>query len=349
MKICILGPVISETQIGGVATFTEGLAEGFIKENHEVCVITTTKKVDVNSKNFNAIVVKTRGFLSFIMNRKKISKIVTSQNPDIIITSLEYCMIFKKIKKRNKYTTIHYLHGFKTYNYGIKGLLINHLFKRTRKYCDYYVSNSELTNVINNDLYGIYSDATIHIGYKPIALDNNVTKNEKLIVFAGRLVREKGVDKIIKAFNEIENLNDNIKLYIVGDGPELGMLKELTNNNNIIFLGKKSHVETVEIMQKAHSFISLNSHEPFGIVYLEALSCKCNIICPTTGGQKEFLTDRNSNFVIPNNIENIKNGIIESLAKEFDENSINLEYFSYKRVAQDICKMIKDDNKSTYN
>ncbi|MGG1634058.1 glycosyltransferase family 4 protein [Paenibacillus sp. NRS-1760] len=340
MKICILGPVINQTHFGGVATFNEGLRNGFLENGDEVLIITNIKTTDKTIKYFDKN--------DFFLNRKNILKCLIDFNPDIVISSMWYGILNKTIKKRIPNTkVIHFIHGFPTYRYKIyKKWLLNTAFKQFRKYSDFFVSNSAFTSCINTEIYGIKCDKTIHIGLKEEFVDFEKPKNENLnFLFVGRLVKEKNIDKVCEIFNFISQFNGSTNLTIIGNGPEKEMLEMKYSNEKIRFVGQKSREETLEFLEKTDIFISLNQHEPFGLVFLEALLKKCKIICPNTGGQVEFLNGFNEVLCI--DINNYK-----YLREEF-ENLMGLdayvnsdlksffEYYNYQRVAKEIIKLQK--------
>ncbi|ENJ9652622.1 glycosyltransferase family 4 protein [Clostridium botulinum] len=338
MKICILGPVINDSHFGGVATFDEGLRSGFVENGNEILMITNIKKNEENIKYFNK-----RDFFIF---KNKIIKEIEQFNPDIVVTSMWYGILSKSIKKCLPDTKIvQYIHGFPTYRYKIyKRHLLNTALKKFRKYSDFFVSNSSFTSCINTEIYGIKCDKTIHLGLKERFRDFEKKQNKKInFVFAGRIVKEKNVDRVCEIFNFISQFNDLTKLTILGDGPEKKSLKEKYESEKIIFVGKKSREETLKIFENSDIFISLNPHEPFGLVYLEALLKKCKIICPNTGGQVEFLNGFKEVLCIDiNNFQNYKEEFIKLINLEPFTNadlSDFFDHFNYRRVAKELSKL----------
>ncbi len=107
---------------------------------------------------------------------------------------------------------------------------------------------------------------------KEVKLKNN----EKLLIFVGRIAQEKSIDSIIKAFEKVKENNLALKLMIIGDGPSLTELKELTNslslNDYIYFMGKKPFDEVANYYKAADGFISASTSETQGMTYIEALA-----------------------------------------------------------------------------
>ncbi|WP_426092454.1 glycosyltransferase family 4 protein [Flavobacterium sp. DSR3-2] len=109
-------------------------------------------------------------------------------------------------------------------------------------------------------------------------------------VFLGRLVSDKGADMCIELIQELKkNDGKEYSLTIIGDGPEMEDLKELTKNYNlnpqVRFLGFLKGIAIVRELN-IHRFLLVPSRweEPFGLVALEGLACGCIPIVSDGGG-----------------------------------------------------------------
>lgn len=134
--------------------------------------------------------------------------------------------------------------------------------------------------------------------FDPLFMDcinNKVeTKSEKIIVlYAGRLIKDKGVDDLLKAFIAIEPTNT--ELWIAGCGPEENNLKDIvekSNCRNISFLGFVPPNKMYEIYKKADIFVHPGRWpEPFGRTILEAMLAKLAIIVSDIGAPPDILSD----------------------------------------------------------
>ena len=349
MKICIIGPVYTSYYFGGVATFTESLADGFAKNNHDVKIITdySERKFTINGTSILSIFDKPSR-KNYKMP-KKIAKEILKFNPDLVVSSLEYGLSNKIVNNYNfKIKTIHYLHAFPSVKRSkLNNFFVNNVTKYICSNSDYTISNSALTSVINSEIYNIPSNEIINVG---LGYDfmKEIDKNEetsyddgkKHILFTGRLVKEKNVDCIIKSFKNIDD--GRVILDIIGDGKERENLESIASkiSKNIKFHGKVSPMEIPRYLKKSDVFISLNPHEPYGIVYLEAMSANTSIVCPKTGGQMDTLINYRDRvrFVNPYNIDDVSNKMKEALELNFKE--LSKEYidkeFSYQKVASEI-------------
>ncbi|WP_445713838.1 glycosyltransferase family 4 protein [Flavobacterium sp.] len=112
----------------------------------------------------------------------------------------------------------------------------------------------------------------------PLLIEKHLTSNneDKYILFVGRLVPEKGILTLIKAFQNIAKEFPNEHLWIVGDGVQKEELENFTKNNNIAnvsFLGNKNREDLQEIyLNSKFSVVPSEYLESYGNVILESLS-----------------------------------------------------------------------------
>ncbi|NKE04706.1 glycosyltransferase family 4 protein [Mesobacillus selenatarsenatis] len=355
MKICVIGPVNTSRYYGGVSTFTESLADGLnnVGANCKIVTDFTEKKTTSNGTDIVDVFNKPTRKNSKLP--RELYKVVVKEKPDYILTSLEYGLINKSIKNSSSnIKTIHYLHGFmsglnlKKNNGLIKGNLIKYVTKYICLNSDYVISNSSLTASMNYETIGIPSNAVINLGIsydfiKQLDLEKErVQKKKSKLLYVGRLVKSKNVDKLINAINNYKN---NVTLDIIGDGPELESLKRLSQNNpNIIFHGKKETEEVVQFYKEAEIFISLNPNESFGITYLEALAAGCKLITPYTGGQLDKVLNYPDRLRMVNPLDEwqISNAVSELL--DCSTESLTLDHivnsFSFDNTAIKLNKFI---------
>ena len=128
---------------------------------------------------------------------------------------------------------------------------------------------------------------------------NKKEKNKINILFVGGLDKAhyfKGVDVLLKALENI--LNDKIILNIIGQGDMADEYKKIAQEAGIEkyvnFLGGVDDEELTRSYQKADIFVlpSINSHEAFGVVLLEALSCGIPVIASNLPGVRSVFKDK---------------------------------------------------------
>lgn len=103
------------------------------------------------------------------------------------------------------------------------------------------------------------------------------------ILYVGRLVKDKRVDILLKAFVHVLAARPNTRLVIVGDGVERRNLESLTAMlgiaDQVTFTGRVSLDEDIyRFMKRARVFASASSREGFGIVTIEAIACGTPVV-----------------------------------------------------------------------
>ena len=101
-------------------------------------------------------------------------------------------------------------------------------------------------------------------------------ENEKIFLYVGRIAKEKSIDMLIRCFSFIKMKNMNLKLIIIGGGPDVEELKELSRQLNVqdivLFLGSKKNTDIPAYYCCADCFLSASTSETQGLTYIEALS-----------------------------------------------------------------------------
>ena len=164
-----------------------------------------------------------------------------------------------------------------------------------KKHIDYFLTPSEnLTQFVSNHFKK--EGKTLA---NPILIKQNQNSNSegKYILFVGRLVPEKGVLTLLKAFQNISKQFPNEKLWIVGDGNQIVELQNFTENNklqNVLFLGNKSREELQEIYANCKfSVVPSEYLEAYGNVILESLAFGKTVITSDLVGIKEEIEQNN--------------------------------------------------------
>jgi glycosyltransferase involved in cell wall biosynthesis len=130
-----------------------------------------------------------------------------------------------------------------------------------------------------------------------------------LLITIGRLVPRKAVHDLIYVVQALENLN--VKLLIIGAGPEREKLQELANSlgvsDRIHFLKNVSDEMKFQLLSIADIYISSTLHEGFGLVFLEAMGTGLPIICYDNGGHTDFLTNGKTGYLVSlGNLDELK-------------------------------------------
>lgn len=109
----------------------------------------------------------------------------------------------------------------------------------------------------------------------------NIPRNDKIIMYLGRIHKIKGIDILIDAFNSFEARGMN-NIWIVIAGPDDGHLRYLknkaSNNKKIIFTGPLKGLNKLELFRDSSVFVLPSHYDTFPITVLEAWSYEVPVI-----------------------------------------------------------------------
>lgn len=214
---------------------------------------------------------------------------------------------------------IHWLHyDYKTQNANAK---YDKLFKRVLPKFSKIIAVSKGVMDDFNNLY--------HLENKTKVIDNFIdTKkiksmmkkkpskksNQELnLISVGRLHYQKGYDRLIEVFNKLnkDNLLNNVKLHIYGDGPEEERLKKLItlyNLNDIIILEGRTN-NPYEKIVNSDLFILSSVYEPFGLVIVEAMTLQVPVLAAANSATSKLIDNNKNGLIVDNSIEGLYEGL----------------------------------------
>lgn len=185
----------------------------------------------------------------------------------------------------------------------------------------------------------------------------NKKKSDVVTIFtAAKMVKDKNIDVLIKAFSEVLKENPHIQLNIAGGGPEKDTLEKLVDQLNIKshvkFLGFISRNEVLAEMEKAHIFAMVSSNETFGLVYIEAMAKGCITIGSKGEGIDGVIKGLyNGCLCEPKNITSLKKILISVISMKHEEKSIIIDrtvetakVYTQKKISESYLKIISDSN-----
>lgn len=326
--------------ISGLSETVRMLAEGLSKnKGNKVTVLCSNHDKLVDREIINGVEVlrapilfkisKGTVSLKFITMARKLSKeydIVCLVTP-----MLESGLLFKLIDKKKLVMAYHCDVNL------APSLLNNFIVKVMDTTHNIAMKNSRVVVVSSLDyakssrVASKYIDKCVEIAPNFKEKEHVETKRIKnSIGFLGRIVEEKGIDILLKAFQIVKKELPDATLRIAGDykniagGSIYPKLKEYINKENIkdvTFLGKLKEEDLSKFYSELDVFTlpSINSLEAFGMVQLEAMFCGTPVVASDLPGVRTI-------------IENTKMGLI---AKSRDE----------KDLADKIIKVIKNRDK----
>ena len=146
---------------------------------------------------------------------------------------------------------------------------------------------------------------------------------ELKMIFAGRVVREKGLFLLFEVLNELKKLNYRISLTILGEGKDKHDLESLAINYdiNVNFLGYvESQSDEIYHLYQSHDVMILPSFsEGLPLCILEAFASNTFVIASNVGGISEIVNDEVTGFLIePNSKESLLRAIEKLFRKDLD-------------------------------
>ena len=121
------------------------------------------------------------------------------------------------------------------------------------------------------------------------------------VVSVGRLAEQKRVDWLLNSWKQVQEQNNFVHLWIIGDGPELLSLKSLAKNLGIkdtcTFLGYKQN--GIEFIAASDLVVMTSMYESFGYVALEACASGKAIVASRVDGVMDILSDGDEGFLVP--------------------------------------------------
>jgi len=113
------------------------------------------------------------------------------------------------------------------------------------------------------------------------------------IISVGRLVKQKGFERLIEVFKIFNKAFPNSRLLICGEGKDGKKLEDYVHtnkmDNNILLLGNRKDVYS--LMKSSDLFVLLSRSEAFGIVFIEAMACGLPVMGSNVDGIKEIIKD----------------------------------------------------------
>lgn len=295
--------------INGVVTSVINLKNELKRNGHEVKILTLsqghhsyTTEDTIYISSLKAGIIYPNARIKIPLCRKYICELI-NWKPDIIHSQCEFStfLFAKKIARSlgipivHTYHTVYedYTHYFSPNGkWGRKAVV--HFSKWISGYCERVIAPTEKVREmlegykLKCPVCVMPTGIDLNKFYMANTLDSEKTKNELNIkeddftaVYVGRLAAEKNIDELIKMHCKIKN--PNIRLIIVGDGPQRSRLEELSKKlgapGKVIFTGMITPNKIAQYYKCGDIFVSASASETQGLTYIEALASGLPLIC----------------------------------------------------------------------
>lgn len=193
-----------------------------------------------------------------------------------------------------------------------------------------------LTKEQLNDLIGIGVNAE-----KMTVLPHSVKDSEevkkierkslKKFIYIGRLVKEKQVPHIIKAFGQVIKKHPEYTLDVYGDGEDADKISDLINelrlDNNVKMKGRTEDIP--KVFQSGIASIIASDYEGFGLVILESLHYGCPVISyDFKYGPKDLIEDGVNGYLVEkNNIDMLADTMIKLIENPIEDATLSSDFY----------------------
>ena len=324
MKILMLTWEYPPRIVGGIARVVHDLSQRLMKDGHDITVVTYRDGDTAYFENDKGVkvyrvdnyMIRPNNFIEWILQLNfnmvaKASEIISKEGKFDVIHAHDWLVANSAKTLKHAYgipviSTIHATESGR--NSGIHD--------DTQRYINdtEWMLTYESTEVIVNSnfmkghvqwLFGLPFDK-INVIPNGINLNNfngverdydfrrqYAADNEKIILYLGRLVYEKGIQHLISAMPKILDGYHDSKLVIAGKGGMLDDLKAQVSrmgiDNKVYFTGYLNAKQVQKMYKCADVAVFPSTYEPFGIVALEAMLAGVPTVVSDVGGLNEIV------------------------------------------------------------
>ena len=315
--------------INGVSTSVLMLKQGLEKLGHEVYVVT------VNDESFSYKeedgILKIPSFPIGLMNFRqtgiypiKAFNIIKKWKLNIIHSHTEFSIgtFARLISKQLNIPLVHTYHTmYEEYIYYITKGYFNSASKKLVEYLTLFLCDKTIDELIvptektkelfkdkykvKRDVYVIPSGIDTTRFYKEnidkneiinLKKDLGLKKTDFIVLYVGRIAKEKSIDFLINNFNSVLNRIPKAKMIIVGDGPDIKDLIDLTRKkgleNKIIFTGKAPWTDVPKYYSLCDLFVTASKTETQGLTVMEAMGASKPVVAIRDESFELMITDK---------------------------------------------------------
>lgn len=389
--------------VNGVSTSILMLEHALTKLGHEVFIITVSdNKKDYVLENKGHILRLPSVNLANCYDYKMTSvypikavNMIKKMNLDVIHSNVEFTVgIFARVvSEQLSIPLVHTYHtNWEDYTHYItkNKKILDDICKKLLKYLMVFFEDKTVTELIvpSNKIYNLFKDKykftkNIHIIQTGIETSKfykekfnlkdinslkkklGIKKKDFVVMTVSRLAKEKSVDRIINNHKELVKKYSNMKLLIVGDGPDIDKLKDeaksLGVSDSVIFTGKVPLSDIPIYYQLGNVFVTASKSETQGLTVVEAISSSLPVVAVKDDSFVNSVIEDFNGFVFTDDEK-----YINSISKLYEDKDLynrlsnqsrllsadfSSEYFALKvlKVYETAIENYKKDNKKIIN
>lgn len=339
MRILIVRLFPYEININNYNVQEIGLAKSLVKEGNQCDIVLYTngkeREETINIDNKKISIFWLRGY-NFLKNGLYGHKLLELAKKYDVIQSSEYDQIYNlKLTKRFPGKVIIY-HGpyYSEFNkgYNLKCKIFDKIFLTKRYKKMIFLTKSELASDFLRKK-GFENVTTIGVGLDKEKVENvddksdfpgRTNRNEKILLYIGKIEERRNIIFLITILKRLNEKNQNIKLFLIGDGKTeykkkvFNYAKELNVLDKIIYREKVPQNEISKIYKQCDIFLLPTEYEIFGMVLLEAMYFKLPVITTLNGGSSVLIKNKENGIIANLNIDEW----IKDINKLLEDNSL---------------------------
>lgn len=369
--------------INGVSTSVAMLKKALEKKGHIVYVVTVSNNALKYEYDEEERIVKVPGIPIGIYDYR-LSRIypltmintMKNWNLDVIHSHTEFGIgiLARLVAKQFDIPLVHTYHTlYEDYTHYITHGYFDKSSKKIVEYLTKFYCDKTATELIvpTNKIYKLFKEKyefqkNIHIVPTGIEVERFYTENvdksyvqalhkklklqkkDFVILFVGRLASEKNVEFLLNAQCKLIEKHSNIKLLIVGDGPDKEKYEQLAKNlkisKNVIFNGKAAWEEMPFFYHCADVFATASTTETQGLTVIEAMAAGVVPLCIKDESFLGTVTNELNGLIFEDEEEYIKQVLMlykdEQLRQRYDNQArIQAEHCSSSSYAERVLEV----------
>ncbi|RLA82184.1 MAG: hypothetical protein DRG78_07930 [Epsilonproteobacteria bacterium] len=229
--------------------------------------------------------------------------------------------------------------------------------KEILNYFDIYNKSSKNIAVSQEFAYLLSSIYDLDFQYIPNIVDtayfklDNKSKNKEFnFINIANLNKNKNQMMLINAFYKSFKDNRNVKLTILGSGPEYRNLQKeidrLKMNEQIKLFGFATREQVLKELQTSDTFVLSSKYETFGVVIIEAMSCGIPVVSTKCGGPESIIENESLGVLVENNdVQLLSEAMLKIQTIKYNHNYIReytIDNYSQKIIARQLKKIYEN-------
>ncbi len=171
---------------------------------------------------------------------------------------------------------------------GIPGFFANLYASAVLRLADAYITNSSITA---SGLHSLGVDKDKITVFSPVINDMELSRvrmgrGRKSVIFSGRLIKEKRLDKWIYVMKAATRLSKGLEGVIIGDGPEKGSIREMIRRSGLKriemrdFYRTEAKLQLYRRIKESSMLLQMSEREGLSIIVLESLALGTPVVLP---------------------------------------------------------------------